>query len=254
MTFATFAIANMLVSGSALVLAVGLRFRGAIEMALAAAVIALSQVTASILIAGVVLRHLNATSLLLINAALTSGVFLIVRPSIRSPRKWPTLGGVMKAGGGAARAHPLAAALAALAAAALGWRVVLAIVLPPYAFDALSYHLPTVAHWISRGRIEESPLNDCCAGYPAGGEAVFTWPAILLDGDSAVDAVQIGFAVLAALAVAGLARVACLRRSSAVTAAALFALTPIVLAQANTNYVDVISAATFLVALFFVAT
>jgi hypothetical protein len=140
-------------------------------------------------------------------------------------------------------AHPWEAALVVLATVALGWQLLVALVLPPFASDALTYHLTTVATWLREGDLAPTPLSLCCARYPGNSELLFAWPALLKGDDRLVDAVQVGFAILGALAVAGLARSAGLERATAAAAGALFAVTPIVLAQAPTNYADVIVAA-----------
>jgi hypothetical protein len=147
--------------------------------------------------------------------------------------------------------EPWQAVLVALAAAALLWRLVLALVLPPFAYDALTYHLTLVASWVQGGRIEPNPYADCCSHYPANAETLSAWPTVFLDHDAFADTPQIALAVLGALAVAGLARFAGAAAAGATTAAALFVLTPIVLTQANTAYNDVAIASMFLVALFF---
>ena len=148
--------------------------------------------------------------------------------------------------------NPFPTTLAVIAGLALAWRGILAYVFPPIGYDALSYHLPTLAHWLREGQLSESPLNICCAGYPAAGELFFAWPAILIGNDTWVDAVQVGFAVYAAIAVAGIARIASVSRPNALVAGSLFALTPIVLTQANTTDVDLILVAGFLATTFFV--
>ncbi len=139
----------------------------------------------------------------------------------------------------ASRSQPFAAVLAALAALALAWRAVLALVLPPYGYDALSYHLPTVVSWLQVGRIATSPLNICCAYYPQNAEVLTTWPALLGGRAEYVDLVQIAAVLVGAAAVAGIARVALVPAPGAWIAASLFVLTPILLAQSNTAYVDV---------------
>ena len=160
-------------------------------------------------------------------------------PSLRVPRCHPS----------AIRGRGWEAATVALAALALGWQVVVALVLPPYAFDAITYHLTITASWLQAENLDPTVLSLCCAYYPATSELMFAWPMLFLGTDLLVDTVQIGFAVLAALAVAGIARSAGLRPPAAAAAAGLFAVTPIVLTQAPTNYADVIIAACALAAL-----
>ena len=145
--------------------------------------------------------------------------------------------------------HGWAAAIVLLAALALGWQLLVALVLPPFAFDALTYHLTIVATWLQAGDLAPTPLSICCARYPANPELIFAWPVLFGGDDSLVDTVQVGFAVLGALATAGLARSAGLAPWPAAAAGALFVVTPAVLTQAPTNYSDVIVAACVLCAL-----
>jgi len=141
------------------------------------------------------------------------------------------------------RAAPWESVLVALAAMALGWQLIVALVLPPYAYDALSYHLTTVATWVRSGTLAPSPLSLCCAYYPSNAELLSAWPAVLLHSDALVDTVQVLAAGLGGLASAAIGRTAGLSRRGAATAGALFVLTPTVLTQAPTAYVDVLLAA-----------
>ena len=147
------------------------------------------------------------------------------------------------------RRRPWAAALVGLAALALAWQLLVALVLPPYAYDALTYHLTTVAEWIQHGDLAPSALDLCCAYYPATPELVIAFPALLLGNDALVDIVQVPFVLLGAVATAGIARSAHVSRSGAAAAGALFAMTPVVLTQAPTDYVDVMQTALVLAAL-----
>jgi hypothetical protein len=149
--------------------------------------------------------------------------------------------------------RPWQLVLVVAAGAAMAWRLVLALVLPPFAYDALAYHLTAVAGWVQTGRIAPNPYALCCSRYPSNTEVLFAWPTVFLGRDTVTDTVQIVTALLGALAVAGLARAAGTTVQGAVTAAALFLLIPIVLTQANTNYNDVTIASMFLVALYFVS-
>lgn len=145
----------------------------------------------------------------------------------------------------------LLAVVASLAAAAAGWRLYAALVLPPYAFDALTYHLTTVATWISEENLEPTSLSLCCSRYPATGELLFTWPALFTGTDAGVDVVQLVLALVAAAATGAISLALGARPSGAAVAACLFFLTPVVLAQTTTNYVDVVATAGMLVALYF---
>ncbi len=148
------------------------------------------------------------------------------------------------------RRHPWTAALVLLAGSALAWQVVVALILPPYAYDALTYHLTTVAVWVQTGSLAPSPFSRCCAFYPFAPDLLVGFVAVLLHDDALVGLVQVPFVLLGAAATAGIARIAGLARSGAVASGALFALTPVVLAQAPTNYVDVTLAALVLSSLY----
>ena len=147
------------------------------------------------------------------------------------------------------RQRPWATALLALAGSALAWQVVVGLVLPPYAFDALTYHLTTVFSWVQRGDIAPTSLSLCCAYYPATPELIIALPVLLLGDISLVGIVQVPFVILGAVATAGMARSMGLSRSAALAAGALFAMTPAVLTQASTQYVDVMLAALVMAAL-----
>jgi len=149
----------------------------------------------------------------------------------------------------AARREPWAAALVVLAAVALAWQVLVALVLPPFAFDANTYHLTIVAAWLQDAAIGPTDLSVCCAYYPANSELLFAWPYLLVGSDAIVDLAQLPFAVLGAVAVAGIARTVHLPPGAAAAAGALFVLTPAVLTQVPTDYADVIVAGCVLAAL-----
>jgi Dolichyl-phosphate-mannose-protein mannosyltransferase len=143
----------------------------------------------------------------------------------------------------AVRTHPWASALVALAAVALAWQLLVALVLPPFAFDALGYHLVLAASWVQGESLDPAALSLCCARYPGNSELMFAWPMLFEGSDAAVGLVQMGFAVLGAVSVAGIVRSAGLSAAAAAAAAALFVVTPIVLTQAPTEYADVFVAA-----------
>lgn len=141
------------------------------------------------------------------------------------------------------RSAPWPTALVVLAAAALLWQLLVALVLPPYAFDALSYHLPAVAAWVQTESLALDPLSTCCAHYALNAELLLAWPVVLLGSDQLVGTVQLLAAVLCGLASAGIARTAGAARAGAAACGALVVCTPALLAQSPTAYVDVVVAA-----------
>lgn len=139
-----------------------------------------------------------------------------------------------------ARRHPWVIVLVVCAAIALVWQMVVAFVLPPFAFDGISYHLTIVSDWVQGGDVGRSDLSLCCSSYPLGADLASAW-VVALDGrTSLVDLVQVPHVLLGAAAVTGLARSAGVHRAGSVAAASMFVATPIVLVQAPTNMVDLV--------------
>jgi hypothetical protein len=145
--------------------------------------------------------------------------------------------------------RPWELALVVLATVALAWELLVALVLPPYAYDALSYHLVNVASWVQQGSFAPPPLDLCCAYYAGNAEVFSAWSAVLLGSDHLVGTVQIAAAAAGGIATAGIARAVGLDRAAAASAGALFVLTPVVVAQAPTAYVDVLQTTFVLCAL-----
>lgn len=144
------------------------------------------------------------------------------------------------------------AALALLALGAGAWITGAVWLLPPFSWDALAYHLVTVASWIQHGSLLHLPRgeNVWSESYPADAELFYTWSVLFLRSDVLVDGSQLPFALLGSLAVAGLARRSGVGRRGSLAAGCLFFLTPVVLVQSKTAYTDVALAAAFLAGLY----
>jgi hypothetical protein len=220
-----------------------------VDLVVAGSVLAAVQIVVTLLFVGVVLRSLELTSVLVVTAVLSGAALLGARPQ---GRRRPAISKAVKRTVAACRSHPLAAALAAVAGLALAWRIVLALFIPPYSYDALAYHLMSVVYWLQVDRVTTSPLNLCCAYYPQNGELLVTWPAVLGGRQEYMDLVQIASAIVGAFAVAGIARAARVRPPGAWIAASLFVVTPVLLTQSNTAYVDVTFTAEAVSALYLV--
>jgi hypothetical protein len=250
--WAGFALASGLVILSATCLVSLFRLESGIDRLLAGFVLCVAQVQVSLLAAGLFVRALEPGPVLAINAAITAPFAVLAlrrsglpRLRLDPPRAWAR-------SRSAVADHPWEALLVALAVGGLAWRGLLAYTLPPYGYDALTYHLPTVVTWVQEHGIVVSELSQIRARYPPAGELLFTWPVLFGDEIVYVNTVQVGFAAAGALAVGAIARAAGFGRPAAYVAGALFALTPVVLAQANTPYVDLVFASSFLLALYFI--
>jgi 4-amino-4-deoxy-L-arabinose transferase-like glycosyltransferase len=242
-------LATALVCAGAVRVARACGLTDALDLFIASAILAATQIAATILFAGVVVRRLDIPIVLALNAVISGSALVFLHPQgRRESGARLSLDRLVSS----CRAYPLAAALAVLAGLALAWRVVLALFLPPYGFDALTFHLVAVVHWLQVDQVTTTPLNVCCAFYPQNGELLVTWPALLGGRLEYVDLVQIVSALVGAAAVAGIARVALIRTPGPAVAASLFVLTPILLAQSNTAYVDVTFTAEALAALYLV--
>lgn len=212
-----------------------LRPDSSLDTAITFGVVASAGATCMLLLAGAVGELTRGAVLALEAVWLIAAATLVARggrPRLRRPQ----------VDAAALRDHPWQTAIVVLAVLALAWQLVVALVLPPFAFDALTYHLTITASWLQSADSDPTQLSLCCAYYPANSELLFAWPMLFAASDALVDTVQIGFAVLAALAAAGLARSAGLPRAAAAAAAGLLAVSPSVLTQAPTNYADVIVA------------
>jgi hypothetical protein len=243
----TLLVATLLVAVVAYRLATVLDLRGDLDRVLAAAVIATSQIVGSMLVAGAVLGALKPGVVLLVNAVVVLVVVALTRDRSWRLKVSPPPPATLAA---AVRAHPWSSALVALAAIALAWRLLIAYTFPPYSWDGLAYHLTAVAGWLQDERIGENQLHIYASTFPMNGELVGAWLALFHRTDTWIDAFQMPFAIIGAIAVAGLARLAGASRSGAVAAGCVFVLSPIVQTQATAEYVDLFVAALFLASLY----
>jgi len=137
----------------------------------------------------------------------------------------------------------LAVALAVLAAY---W-------LPIWQWDSLGYHLPFVNFVLQSGGIAGLPVDvPYLSTYPRNVELLFVAWRVTLPDDRLIDAAQLPFGLIAAGAIAAIARELGSGRVAAIIAGCAFVVLPAVYLQLPTNYIDVASAAFFLLACFFI--
>ncbi len=198
------------------------------------------------------LGGLRTAPLIAVNLVLTAGFLAAAKP------RRPDLKGLLAESGDALRVlfrtlrkRKILAFFFVLAAFQTGWWIFLVLLFPPYAWDALTYHLPKVALMIQTGRIGAFPTeNAFINAYPGNGELLMGWNSLLLRSDVISDGTQILFALAAVLALYGIARKVGLSRPSAL-AGVTFVLIPIVVQQSAVPYTDIIAAALFLAAVNF---
>jgi len=239
------------VLASSACLAARLRLPGLLRSLLAVLTVSVAQIMAILLTAGWALRSLYATTVVVITLVAAGTVTAVSLAGSRRGdvlRRWPRLVSAAWTGAGGRAAilrSPWALVLGALALAQAVYALVAAFLLPPYAWDSLSYHLPAVADWVQRGHIGITPYWLFTNRYPMNAELLFAWPTVLLHEDTWADAGQLVFAVAGAVAIGVVVRALGVRRSGAVVAGSLFFLTPIVLMQLSVAYTDVALAGAF---------
>lgn len=141
--------------------------------------------------------------------------------------------------------------LGALALAFAIWLGLATWLLPPRGVDDLAYHLPPLYQSAQTGRIALLPLElRAQFALPLGGGLLFLWPLLFLGTETWVDGVGLLIAVYAALVLFALARAFAVASREALFAALLFVLSPLVMAQAGTNYTDLPVVACHLVLLY----
>ena len=248
-----FALANLVVAAGALALVRLLRLRGALTAVMAFFVCFAGQITLSLLAAGVVLARLGPSVVLLLNLLISAALVSIswyVR-GLPTGIDWRRALAYMRDLGWELARAPFATILVLAALVALGVLVRLALLLPPYGYDAYTYHLPMVAIWMQTGNIATNiPYNGYSNVYPADTELMYTWLAMFTQNYSLQPLCQVIYSCAGGLAVAGIGRVVGLRRPLALAAGALYFLTPITLANSLSAYVDMAFAAMCLILVF----
>jgi hypothetical protein len=121
--------------------------------------------------------------------------------------------------------------------------------LPPFVWDALTYHLTNVAHWTQAGRIElfETPVDRIYS--PANYEVLATWFTVFLHHDALVEAAGLPAYLMGVASVYCIGRSLGGSRSAAWLAALAYASTPSLLIAATGTKNDPHMAGYYLAAL-----
>jgi len=238
-----------LVTGACVAAASGIR--STLERLNATLVLAVAQIVATLLFAGLILRSLSTPTVLVVNLVVTAAaVFIAARVSdlpAQFRAEWTALRRVRIP---RYRDVPLrnlwAWVLAAVAAIETAYLALVVYVLPPGSWDGVTYHLTSIAAWLQGDRILITPLNFYANVYPMNGDLAFLWIAALARSDQLIDGTQLVFVAIGAIAVVTIARTIGVSKAGSFVAGTLYLLTPIVLAQATANYVDLILPGLFL--------
>jgi hypothetical protein len=132
------------------------------------------------------------------------------------------------------------------------WILSLGFLFPPYVWDAITYHLSSVAYWLQAGKIHliDTPVSRSNI-YPMNVELFFLWNVIFLRNDVLVDLSQFFFALLGLLGIYALTRKVGVSTKSSLAASAIYFFTPLILIQSRTCQTDLAAAVLFLIALNF---
>ncbi len=141
--------------------------------------------------------------------------------------------------------------LTAIAVVELGLKALEVYLLPTSDWDSLFYHLATIASWMQTGKIGIVPYALWSNVYPVNAELFYAWLVVFFGHDHYVDGGQALLGLLGAAAVAGIARSVGIGKYPSLAAGLLWLMTPVIVAQLRTNYVDVAFVSLFLVCFYF---
>jgi len=213
--------------------------------------ISLAQILAVMFMAGFVFDALSAGPILILQAALAVVLMLCTVPRLGWPRwpRWSPRRPLLFVSD--FRPYWFSIAAGALTAIAVLVRGMAVAVLPPYAYDALWYHLSASASWLQAGRIGPTHLVVQPDVFPINGELLSAWPMALLHSMAYSAGAQFVALFLGAAASATIAHQFGVPRRFAWIGAAVFMTTPVVVAQANVQLVDLLMGALFMSGLSF---
>ncbi|GEM_PF-1004528 len=244
------------------------RLIGFADRVIGAFVLYLAQITATEMLLGIVFRQLFAIPLFLLNISMSLTVLVLALPPRRSDSfaAGNSIGSFLRSvlseirsgtsmAAGIIRNDRILLLISGLSGLTVAWIVFTGYLFPPYAWDALWYHLPIAGYIMQDGAIREvsnhSFINQFINIFPKNMELFFIWNIIFLQNDAIVDLSQLPFAITGALAVYSIAVKLGVRARYAVYSSLLFFFTPVIILQSTTNYVDVAVSALFIIAVNF---
>jgi hypothetical protein len=126
----------------------------------------------------------------------------------------------------------------------LAVELLIALVAEPNNFDAHTYHLPRIEHWVAQGSVEFFPTEIYRqAAIPPGAEYLLTHLRLLTGGDALYNLLQWSAGVGCLLVASRLAAQLGGGRQAQLITAFLVATAPMVIAQATSTQTDLVTAA-----------
>ncbi len=170
------------------------------------------------------------------------------RPALTAPFAGLRLNGLAAA----LRRHPLLGLLGLGAGLTYALNAVLIWVVPPNNNDSLSTHLTRVIYWLQHGSIAPWPTSRVFQlFYPIAAQLQTHWTILFTSGDRWVGYVQWVGVLVTAVGIIGLARLLGYGRPGALLGGLLYLGLPVVLLQSTTTQNDLIAAAIFIPAVYF---
>ncbi len=238
-------IATGSIAVAALLVAAWLPPRGMVAFLLSAALLTQAMIVTTVGVAGLALRSLSPTVLLLLALVWPLAVAIGGRSrwdQLRSAGRWRT--GVARVRG--TFQGPAIVVALLLVVGTLVWRAILSVRFPMTDWDGWSYHLVFVDVWLQHNALTIVPQRPWTAGYPAVTEMVETWLAAFTRTDALTGLASLFAIPVAMVAATGLARVFGANPRMAVLSGLLLGMTPALVVLAGTTYVDGLSLATVL--------
>lgn len=263
MNILLFVFANLAVFISAIGFSSRLKLNSLSDRIISVFVLAVTQIIITELLLGVVVKRLYGLELLLVNILIAAFSIILNRKAVTGSK---ILCSIMRCKILFVELikSPLVASVSFIALVQIVYIIIIGLNFPPYGWDELWYHLTATASWYQEGKIFMLPMPSIwsdpqfistldsakmayhmsVAGfwynvYPMNTELLSLWNIIFLKNDTIVDLTQFPFAMAGVLAIYSLARKVGLKERYSAAAGLLFLMTPIVIIQSRTSYVDI---------------
>lgn len=133
-------------------------------------------------------------------------------------------------------------------------KIFINLVNPPFGWDSLHYHFTFPVEWLKHGNLVNPIVVSCDPSptyYPFNGSLFFLWLILPLKNVFIADLGQVPFFIIAFITVYSLARKLNLSREYALYSSCIFTLVPNYFKQLEIAYTDIMVAALFLIALYY---
>ena len=244
-------LATLVVFGTSVILSTNFRVKYYADKLIIVGLLFLAQIILSGLFLGAVIKRLYPLELFSSQLLILAVVLFFHRHRVRYISCWDFLGKISRFLAHI-RTSSFTLTLFFLILGQIVWVLFLGFLFPPYVWDAITYHLSSVAYWLQAGRIYlvDTPVSRSNI-YPMNVELLFLWNVIFLKNDILVDLSQFFFALLGLLTIYALARKIGVSPGRSLAASAIYFFTPLVLIQSRTCQTDLAAAVLFLIALNF---